>query len=180
MLGKQWLTRYSRFETHGSLIDRSRDRQQKMSGMTTWHFDLVMEFPPLLPQFAFLPLGYTLSRYLCTVNRVVAGVAIGFTGFGFLCLRQEPGTDNLQINLKSESDVRCDTLPQSVRQTTHMFVVSSPMTREIPPTQLCGDPSQVRSKEKWRGCGCTSYETKCRLSEWDVPSVPRSGRKQNI
>ena len=84
MLGKQWLTRYSQVETHGSLIDRGRDRQRKMTGMATWHFDLVMEFLPLMLQFALLLLGCALSLYLFTVNQVVAGVAVGFTGFGLL------------------------------------------------------------------------------------------------
>ena len=84
MLGKQWLNCYSQVETHGSFIDRSRDRHHKMAGMATWHFDLVMEFLSLMLQFALLLLSCALSRYLFTVNQVVAGVTVGFTGFGLL------------------------------------------------------------------------------------------------
>ena len=84
MLGKQWLNRYSQVETHGSFIDRSRDRHRKIIGMATWHFDLVTEFLSLMLQFALLLLGFALSRYLCTVNHVVAGVAVAFAGFSLL------------------------------------------------------------------------------------------------
>jgi hypothetical protein len=55
-----------------------------MTGMDTWRFDLVMELLPLMLQFALLLLGCALSRYLFTINHVVAGVAVGFTGFGLL------------------------------------------------------------------------------------------------
>ena len=84
MLGKQWLNRYARAEMRGSVIDRSRDRQRKMSGMVTWHFDLVMEFLPLMLQAALLLLGYALSEYLYSVDKVIASVVIGFTAFGLL------------------------------------------------------------------------------------------------
>jgi len=84
MLGKQWLNRYALVEMRGSVIDRSRDRQRKMNGMTTWHFDLVMEFLPLMLQAALLLLGYALSEYLLSIDKVVASVLIGFTTFGLL------------------------------------------------------------------------------------------------
>ena len=116
MLGKQWLNRYSQVETHGSLIDRSRERQRKMTGMATWHFDLVMELLPLMLQFALLLLGCALSRYLFTIDRVVAGVAVGFTGFGLLFYLLIVSAATLSFNcpfqtpisLIVHSVIRCD------------------------------------------------------------------------
>ena len=84
MLGKQWLNRYSQVEMRGSVIDRSHQRKRKMEGMITWHFDLVMESLPLMLQAALLLLGYALSIYLFTINKVIAGIAAGFTSFGLL------------------------------------------------------------------------------------------------
>ena len=84
MLGKQWLSRYTQVEMRGSIIDRNRHRLRKMNGMVTWHFDLVMESLPLMLQAALLLLGYALSNYLFIIDRVVAGVVIGFTAFGLL------------------------------------------------------------------------------------------------
>ena len=67
MLGKQWLNRYSQVDMHRSLIHRSRDRQRKINGMTKWHFNLVMEFLPLMLQFALLLLSYALSDVRATL-----------------------------------------------------------------------------------------------------------------
>jgi len=84
VLGKQWLNRYARVDMRGSVIDRSRARQRKMDGTVTWGFDFVMECLPLILQAALLLLGYALSEYLYFINKVVAGVVIGFAGFGLL------------------------------------------------------------------------------------------------
>ena len=84
MLGKQWLNRYSKAESCASPIDRSRDRQRKINGMTTWHFDVIMECLPLLLQAALLLFGYALSNYLFTIDKAVAAVVAAFTGFGLL------------------------------------------------------------------------------------------------
>ena len=84
MLGKQWLTRFAQVDITGSISDRSRNRVRKLDGMVTWHFDLVMECLPLMLQLALFLLGYALSNYLFFVNKVVAGVLIGFTAFGLL------------------------------------------------------------------------------------------------
>ena len=84
MLGKQWLNRYAQVEMRGSVIDRSRHRQQKMNGMVAWHFDLVMGCLPFMLQVALFLLGYALSNYLFFINKVVAGVLTGFTSFGLL------------------------------------------------------------------------------------------------
>ena len=83
ILGKQWLNRYASVEG-GSVIDRGRHRRRKMDGMVTWKFDLVMECLPLMLQVALLLFGYALSGYLSFINKVVAGVVIGFTTFGLL------------------------------------------------------------------------------------------------
>src|ERR1700753_382225 len=82
MLSKQWLSRYS--ESYGSLTDRGRDRQRKIKGVTTWHFDLIMECLPLLLQAALLLFSYALAIYLPTINKTIAAVAIAFTSFGLL------------------------------------------------------------------------------------------------
>lgn len=84
MLGRQWLNRFAQAEISGSIADRSRNRLRKLNGMATWQFDLVMECLPLMLQFALFLLGYALSNYLFFVNKVVAGVVIGFTAFGLL------------------------------------------------------------------------------------------------
>ena len=82
MLSKQWLGRYS--ESHGSLTDRGRDRQRKINGVNTWHFDLIMECLPLLLQVALFLFNYALSIYLFTINKAVAAVTIGLASFGLL------------------------------------------------------------------------------------------------
>ena len=84
MLGKQWLKRYSQTEMRGSVIDRCRYRQRKMDGMDMWHFDLVMECLPMMLQAGLLLLGYALSDYLFSVNKVIASVTIGFASSGAL------------------------------------------------------------------------------------------------
>jgi hypothetical protein len=88
MLCKQWLNRYARVDMHESVIDRSRHRQRKMNGVDNWHFNLVMESAPLVLQAALLLLSYALSDYLFSINKVVASVFIGITGFtlGFYLL----------------------------------------------------------------------------------------------
>ena len=83
MLGKQWLSRYSA-DIHGSLIDRSRDRQRKMNGMSTWRFDVVMEILPMMLQAALLLLGYALYAYLSTIDSLVSWVIAAFTASGVL------------------------------------------------------------------------------------------------
>lgn len=84
MLGKQWLSRYKQNETRGSIADRSRLRERKLTGIETWKFHVVMEALPLILQFALLLFGFALSRYLWVVNRSVSSVAIGFTCLGLL------------------------------------------------------------------------------------------------
>ena len=84
MLGKQWLSRYSQVDMRIPLVDRGRDRHRKMNGMATWRFHLVMESLPLMLQVALLLLGCALSKYLFTIDSLVAWVVVGFTAFGFI------------------------------------------------------------------------------------------------
>ena len=83
MLGKQWLNRYSA-DIHGSLIDRSRDRQRKMNGMVTWRFNIVMEGLPLMLQAALLLLGCALYTYLSLIDTTLAWAIASFIAVGLL------------------------------------------------------------------------------------------------
>lgn len=84
MLGKQWLNRYKQNEIRGSLADRNRVREQKLTGLKTWKFHIVMGSLPLILQCALALLEFALSRYLWGINRSVSSVVIGFACFGFL------------------------------------------------------------------------------------------------
>jgi len=84
MLGKQWLNRYDQIEMRGTLIQRSRHRHRKMTGMAAWHFDITMEALPVMLQIALLLFCYGLSRYLWNVNQAVAAVIITTTSLGFV------------------------------------------------------------------------------------------------
>jgi len=82
MLGKQWLNRYASVDIRGSVIERSQNRQRKLDGIVTWHFDHVMESLPVMLQFALLLLGCALSLYLWEVDTTIALVVFGATSFG--------------------------------------------------------------------------------------------------
>jgi hypothetical protein len=78
MLGKQWLN----LHVEGSFIDRNRHREQKMRGMITWRFKLVMESLPLILQASLLMLGYALAQYLWDISHTVSFVITAFTIVG--------------------------------------------------------------------------------------------------
>jgi hypothetical protein len=82
VLGKQWLNRYVRGNDTG--IERNYDRQVKLDGMKMWYFSIVMEALPLMLQAALLLFACALSRYIWTINPVVAIVNITFTALGVL------------------------------------------------------------------------------------------------
>jgi hypothetical protein len=84
MLGKQWLNRYMSTDMRGTAIERSQNRQQKLSGIVTWCFDYVMESLPLMLQGALFLLGCALSRYLWEIDTTVASVILGVTSLGIL------------------------------------------------------------------------------------------------
>ena len=81
-LGKQWLNRYRQADAHGSIQDRCRDRERKLSGIDRWWFHNVMQFAPITIQGSLGLLGSALSLYLWEVDRTVSSVVIGFTFFG--------------------------------------------------------------------------------------------------
>lgn len=83
VLGKQWLNRYARSKG-GSAIEKCRDRQRKADGIKDWGFPIVMEVLPLMLQSALLLLGIALSRYLWTIDHIVAIVNIVVTSAGVL------------------------------------------------------------------------------------------------
>jgi hypothetical protein len=76
------LNRYESTDMRGSAIERSHNRQRKLSGIVGWYFDYVMESLPLMLQAALLLLGCALSRYLWEINIAIASVVIGVTSFG--------------------------------------------------------------------------------------------------
>ena len=84
MLGKQWLNRYNWTDMRGSAVERSHNRQKKLSGIVAWYFNYVMEALPLMLQAALLLLGCALSRYLWDINTTIASVALGVTSCGVL------------------------------------------------------------------------------------------------
>ena len=84
MLGKQWLNRYISTDLRGTAIERSQNRQRKLDGMVSWHFECVMESLPLMLQAALLLVGCGLSRYLWEINTAVASVILAITSFGVL------------------------------------------------------------------------------------------------
>ncbi|KAG1865833.1 hypothetical protein DFJ58DRAFT_655132, partial [Suillus subalutaceus] len=53
VLGKQWLSNFKR-SSRGTVDDRGRQRQMKLDGLRTWHFDAVLQFLPSLLQISLL------------------------------------------------------------------------------------------------------------------------------
>jgi len=79
ILAKQWLNQYSLVKVWGSNIERSRNRQHKLEGLTAWNLNYMFEALPLLLQLSLLLLGCALSQYLLTIDTSIAVVAIIFT-----------------------------------------------------------------------------------------------------
>ena len=82
-LGKQWLSRYRHTDSHGSPVDRYRDREQKLNGVYRWRFNIVMHLAPLTIQCSLALLGSALLRYLWEFDHMVSSVVIAFTSSGF-------------------------------------------------------------------------------------------------
>ena len=82
MLGKQWLNRYASIDLRGSVMERCRNRQQKLDGVASWYFENVIELLPVMLQAALFLLGCALSRYLWETNTTIASVILGVTSFG--------------------------------------------------------------------------------------------------
>jgi len=83
VLGKQWILYYTRVTTWGNIVDRGKERQAKLAGLHKWRLHLVMEFLPVMLQFALLLFGIALVIYLWDLNASAAKVVSVVTSFGF-------------------------------------------------------------------------------------------------
>lgn len=109
VLGKQWLSNFKR-SVRGTIDDRGRQRQMKLDGLRTWHFDSVLEFLPSLLQISLLLFGIALSATMWTMSPTIAIIIITSTTLGFTfyltiilaslmaadCPFQTPGSINLR------------------------------------------------------------------------------------
>jgi hypothetical protein len=84
-LCKQWLGHYkSNRYGCGSEEVRGKSRQEKFDGLSTWHFDAVVQSFPVLLQISLLLFGTALSANLWYEQPSIAWVVIATTAFGFL------------------------------------------------------------------------------------------------
>ncbi|KAG1731463.1 uncharacterized protein EDB91DRAFT_1058640, partial [Suillus paluster] len=82
VLGKQWLSNFKRFG-RGTTDARGRQRQMKLDGLRTWHFDSVLEFLPVLLQISLLLFGIALSANMWMMSPTVSIIIITSTTLGF-------------------------------------------------------------------------------------------------
>jgi hypothetical protein len=170
MLGKQWLNRYDQIEMRGTLIQRSRHRHRKMTGMAAWHFDITMEALPVMLQIALLLFCYGLSRYLWNVNQTVAAVIITTSSLGFVfyvCIVSAATTSyecpyqtpvSLLLRLLIYYDIRKNRWYRRCARTTELFRswvrnrFASPKGRPSCPTRQSGPRrrcSRISSMKTW-------------------------------
>ncbi|OJA18514.1 hypothetical protein AZE42_12141 [Rhizopogon vesiculosus] len=85
VLGKQWL-RFYKLERcgRGSLVERGKNRQQKLEGLEAWHFDAVLQMFPVLLQISLLLFGISLSSCVWTQQQTITAIVIATTVFGCL------------------------------------------------------------------------------------------------
>ena len=84
VLGKQWILYYTRVTTWGNIVDRGRERQEKLAGLQKWGLQLIMESLPVMLQFALLLFGVALATYLWDLNVSIAEVVMTVTSFGLV------------------------------------------------------------------------------------------------
>lgn len=82
VLGKQWLSNFKR-SSRGTVDDRGRQRQMKLDGLRTWHFDSVLQFLPSLLQISLLLFGVALSASMWIMSPTIAIIIIASTTLGF-------------------------------------------------------------------------------------------------
>ncbi|KAG2079308.1 hypothetical protein BDR04DRAFT_997643, partial [Suillus decipiens] len=82
VLGKQWLSNFKR-SGRGTIDDRARQRQMKIDGLRTWHFDSVLQSLPSLLQISLLLFGIALSASMWTMSTTIAIIIIASTTLGF-------------------------------------------------------------------------------------------------
>ena len=83
MLGKQWILYYTQVTTWGNIVDRGKERQAKLLGHQKWGLRLILDFVPVMLQFALFLFGAALSVYLWDLDVSVAEVVLVATSFGF-------------------------------------------------------------------------------------------------
>jgi hypothetical protein len=72
LLCKKILRHNAQAGTHGSILDRARDRQCWMDGMETWRFDLVVRCLSFMPGVGSIFLSYGLYVYASFTNKATA------------------------------------------------------------------------------------------------------------
>jgi len=82
VLGKQWILYYTRATTWGNVANRGEQRQTKLVGLQKWRLELVMEFLPVMLQFALLLFAVAIVVYLWDLNAPVAQVVLVVTLIG--------------------------------------------------------------------------------------------------
>ena len=84
VLGKQWILYYTQGTTWGNIVDRGKERQEKLVGLQKWGLHPVMESLPVMLQFALLLFGIALVVYLWDFDISAAEVVLAVTSFGFI------------------------------------------------------------------------------------------------
>jgi len=82
VLGKQWVLYYTRVTTWGNIVDRGKERQEKLAGLKKWGLHLIMESLPVMLQFALLLFGVALAVYIWDLDVVVAEGVLVVTSVG--------------------------------------------------------------------------------------------------
>ena len=84
VLGKQWILYYTQVTTWGNIVDRGKERQEKLVGLQKWGLHPMMESLPVMLQFALLLFGVALVVYLWDLDISAAEVVLVVTSFGFV------------------------------------------------------------------------------------------------
>ena len=82
VLGKQWILYYTRATTWGNIIDRGKERQEKLAGLQKWGLHRIMELLPVMLQLALLLFGAALAVYLWDLNFSAAEAVTVVTSIG--------------------------------------------------------------------------------------------------
>jgi len=84
VLGKQWISYYTRATTWGNIVDRGKQRQAKFVGLQKWRLHLIMEVLPVMLQLALLLFGAAVVVYFWDLNTPVAQVVLVVTSIGLI------------------------------------------------------------------------------------------------
>lgn len=166
VLGKQWLNYY---KTHrygnGSLEQRCMQRQSKLQGLETWHFeDLLQSFANLLKVSLFL-FGLSLGPWVWTQQRIISIVIISATACGFIfylltivaslldpnCPFQTRLSSPIHTNLQSKVSIadamewmlRTSTNPDAVRAALEFMPSMSETLKKVDLTTLCKEVREM-------------------------------------